>query len=363
MPNNFTLELLKKYPVARRFLVGFQGTTLPPQVRRWLDEKLAGVAIYSRNFKSVENLASLASEIKSTAKGPVLIGIDQEGGTRFSLAEPFTQWPSPSELGRLADANVVEEVARAIGAELAAAGCNLDFAPMLDLHVNAESPVTQVRSFGSDPALVGNLGAAFLRGLASAGVLGCAKHFPGHGDAQLDPHEDLPAFHGSAERLAQADLVPFAAAIAAGAPTIMTAHILLPKIDPVNPASLSRTILTGILREKMRFDGLILADDLGMGAIARRHSPAEAAVATFAAGADIAMFCHDTSQVATAMEETARALNKGKLPVDEWVATGERIEKTLSGISQTAQPNLNIIGCAEHRALAENLRERIAKLS
>jgi beta-N-acetylhexosaminidase len=358
-----TRELLKKYPIARRFLVGFEGTSLPSQVREWLAEGLAGVAIYPRNFNSVESLAGLTSEIKSVARGPVLIGIDQEGGTRFSLAEPFTQWASPSELGRLADAGAVEEVARAIGTELTAAGCNLDFAPMLDLHVNAASPVTQVRSFGADPVLVGELGAAFLRGLASAGVLGCTKHFPGHGDAQVDPHEDLPVFQGSAERLVQADLVPFAAAIAAGAPTIMTAHIFLPNVDPVHPASLSRKILTGILREKMHFKGLILADDLGMGAIARRHSPGDAAVATFAAGADIAMFCHDASEVEHAMTETVRALNDGKLSAEEWTVAGERIEKTLREISQAAQLNLKTIGCVEHRALAENLRARIAKLS
>jgi beta-N-acetylhexosaminidase len=362
MPNPSTQELLMKYPVARRFLAGFEGTTLPRQVRQWLGEKLAGVALYPRNFKSVEELASLALEIRCVSRAPILIGIDQEGGTRFSLPEPFTQWPSPSELGRLADANAVEEVARAIGSELAAVGCNLDFAPMLDLHVNASSPVTLVRSFGSDPNPVGKLGAAFLRGLGSAGVLGCAKHFPGHGDAQVDPHEDLPVFHGSADRLSQADLVPFAAAIAAGAATIMTAHILLPKIDPEQPASLSRKILTGILREEMGFNGLILADDLGMGAIARRHASGEAAVAAFGAGADIAMFCHDISQVTSAMDETARALEEGKLSADEWEAAGQRIEKTLEGISQAAQPNLKIIGCATHRALAESLHARIAKL-
>jgi beta-N-acetylhexosaminidase len=362
MPQKSTQEVLGKYPAARRFLVGFEGTTLPVQVRQWLGEKIAGVALYPRNFTSVEELVSQCAEIQSAAKGPVLIGIDQEGGTRFSLPPPFTQWPSPSELGNLGDANAVKHLARTIGHELAAVGCNMDFAPMLDLHVNAASPVTQVRSFGSDPALVGRMGAAFLQGLESAGVLGCAKHFPGHGDAQVDPHEDLPVFHGTAESLAHTDLVPFAAAIAAGAPTIMTAHILLPKIDDANPASLSRKILAGILRDEMHFGELILADDLGMGAIARRHSPGEAAVATFAAGADIAMLCHDVSKVAPAMNETIRALEEGELSVEEWEAAGQRIEKTLARVSHAARPNLKIIGCAEHRALAENLRERITKL-
>ncbi len=363
MANSATQELLTKYPVARRFLAGFHGTALPEQVREWIADGLAGVAIYPRNFRNIDELAALTSEIKSTARGPVLIGIDQEGGTRFSLPEPFTQWPSPSDLGKLGDPNAIEEVARAIGLELAAVGCNLDFAPMLDLHVNAASPVTQVRSFGSDPLRVGESGAAFLRGLTAAGILGCAKHFPGHGDAQVDPHEDLPVFYGSADRLAQADLVPFAAAIAAGAPTIMTAHILLPKVDPEQPASLSRKILTGILREQLRFNGLILADDLGMGAIARRHGPGEAAIASLAAGADIVMFCHDISIVAGAMEGTVHALEEGKLSLDEWKSTGLRIEKVLGRIKESEQPSLKIVGCPAHRALAENLRGRIARLS
>ncbi len=362
MPNFSTHELLGKYPVARRFLIGFEGTTLPRQVRQWLGENLAGVAIYPRNFRNVEELAGLASEIRSVSRGPILVAIDQEGGTRFSLPEPFTQWPSPSELGRLADADAVEAVARAIGSELAAVGCNLDFAPMLDLHVNEASPVTQVRSFGADPQLVGRAGSAFLRGLGKAGVLGCAKHFPGHGDAQVDPHENLPVFSGSADRLAKTELVPFAAAIEAGAATIMTAHILLPKIDAAHPASLSRRILTGILREQMGFRGLILADDLGMGAIARRHAPGEAAVATFAAGADIAMFCHDGSQIEPAMNETARALKEGRLSAEEWVTAGQRIETTLERVSHATQTNLKIVGSAAHRALADNLRARIAKL-
>jgi beta-N-acetylhexosaminidase len=289
---------------------------------------------------------------------PVLIGIDQEGGTRFSLPEPFTQWPSPSELGTLGDAAAVRDVARAIGRELAAAGCNLDFAPMLDLHLNPASPVTQVRSFGADPELVGRMGAAFLGGLGDTGVLGCAKHFPGHGDAQVDPHEDLPVFHGTEDRLSKVDLVPFAAAIAAGAPTIMTAHILLPKIDAERPASLSRTILTGILRERMGFRGLILADDLAMGAIATRYAVGDAVVAAFAAGTDIAMLCHDISQVEPAMVATVNALESGALSREEWAESGERIERTLATL-QPKSSSLDVIGCVEHRALAARVRARL----
>jgi beta-N-acetylhexosaminidase len=356
-------ELHEKYPVARRFMAGFHGSSLPREMRGLLAQELGGVAIYPRNFSSVESFAALTKEIRAAAARPVLIGVDAEGGTRFSLPEPFTQWPSPAELGALGDADAVQSVARTIGRELAAVGCNLNFAPMLDLHVNPASPVTQVRSYGADPNAVGRMGAAYVRGLKEAGVFGCAKHFPGHGDAQVDPHEDLPVFHGTQERLANCELVPFRAAIAEGVRTVMTAHILLPKIDSAEPASLSRKILTGILREQMKFEGLILADDLGMGAIARRHAPSEAGILTFAAGADVAMFCHDTEICRQAMTAVARAMETNELLREEWEAAGERINRVTDAAYHGKRESLDAIGCREHRELARELRERIRKRS
>src|SRR5579864_5810467 len=262
--------------VLARFMLGFDGNSLPAELAEYLARGLAGVVLYQRNFMSAQGLRELALAIREAAGRPVLIGIDQEGGTRFALREPFTPWPSAAELGRIGDPDCAEQVARAMAAELRAAGCNLDFAPMLDLHMNPESPVTKDRSFGADPQLVAAMGAAFARGLHSGGVLSCAKHFPGHGDAAVDPHLDLPVFDGTMERLETTELVPFAAAVAAGVPLVMSAHILLPRIDPDVPASFSRAILDGVLRRRLNFDGVILADDLGMGAIANRHGAGEA---------------------------------------------------------------------------------------
>jgi beta-N-acetylhexosaminidase len=353
-------EILSKYPIARRFMAGFEGRTLPPWLRELLEQGLAGVAIYPRNFRGADELSALTASIRAAASGPLLIGIDQEGGTRFSLPEPFTQWPSPAKLGAHGDANLVRKMARAMGDELAAAGCNLDFAPMLDMHLNPTSPVTQVRSYGADLDLVGRIGCAFLEGLAEASVLGCAKHFPGHGDTAIDPHEDLPISQNMLEKLERTELRPFAAAIGAGVQTIMTAHILLPKIDPVHPASASREILTNILRQKMGFQGLILADDLGMGALARRFAPGEAAVATFAAGADIAMHCHDSAQLTHSLAATIRALRTGILSVDEWRAAGERISGVLERIAEPKTHSPDVIGCAPHRALAAEITAQIA---
>jgi beta-N-acetylhexosaminidase len=356
-------ELLEKFPVSRRFMAGFEGTSLPAEVRDLLAAGLGGIAIYPRNFKTAAGLAALTAEIREAAGGPVFIGIDQEGGTKFSLPAPFTQWPAPEEFGALGDGEAVRSAARAIGTELAACGCNLNFAPMLDLHLNPASPVTQRRSYGADPELVGRMGAAYHAGLAEAGVLSCAKHFPGHGDAEVDPHHDLPVFHGSHERLEQMEFVPFVTAFAAGVQIVMTAHILLPKIHAENPASLSRTILIGLLRNKLNFRGLILADDLGMGAIAKRLSPGAACIATFNAGADIAMLCHDWRNVAPAIAEVTEAVGAGRLALDEWEFAGRRIERVVGLANKAARHSLGKIGCAEHRGLAAKLHSRVEEIA
>ena len=341
-------------------MLGFDGDSLPGELAEYLARGLAGVVLYQRNFKSAEHLLEITSAIRQAAGRPVLIGIDQEGGTRFSLKAPFTVWPSPTDLGRLGDVASVERLARAMAIELRAVGCNVNFAPMLDLHSNPESPVTQGRSFGADPQVVARMGAAFDRGLRAGGVLSCAKHFPGHGDAAVDPHLDLPVFGGTMERLESAELVPFAAAVDAGVPLVMTAHILLPKIDPDHPASLSRAMLDGVLRRRLGFGGVILADDLGMGAIAKRYGPGEAAVQSLRAGADMAMLCHDWSAVAPAVAAVRKAKKEGRFDDAEWRASMNRIEHACAQAeAQQPRPSLDVLGCGEFQELAEGIRGRL----
>lgn len=350
--------------VLERFLLGFEGTELPKEMAALLESGLAGVAIYPRNYHDLNGLRRLADAIRRAAKQAVLIGIDQEGGTKFSLRAPFTAWPSPADLGALGDVALTERVARAMARELRAAGLNLDFAPMLDLATNPTSPVTLGRSFGADPQTVAEMGVAAVRGLAAEGVLACAKHFPGHGDAAVDPHFDLPRFNGTSEGLARHELVPFAAAIAADAPTVMTAHILLPQVDPERPASLSPRVLGGILREQLKFGGVILADDLGMGAIAKRYGPAESAIRTLEAGTDIVMLCHDSSVIPTAIEAVAAHASAGRSDQQKWTAAGRRIARLRERIGSPSEPSppLDVVGCAEHRALAEEVRDRLVQL-
>lgn len=348
--------------VLEHFLLGFEGTRLPGELRSLLARGLAGVAIFRRNWTTLDELCSLTREIREAAGRPVLIGIDQEGGTKFSLPEPFTQWPCPADLGLLDDAGAVEQIARAMARELRAVGVNLNFAPMLDLHINPESPVTTRRSFGADPEQVARLGRTFLRGLEQGGVLGCAKHYPGHGDAHVDPHEDLPVFHGDRKRLEQVELVPFREAVAAGVPLVMTAHILLPKIDPEHPASLSRTMLQDVLRRQFSFGGVILIDDIGMGAIRRRYGLGDAAVRAIQAGTDLVAICHDWPAVQPTIEAVEKAEGEGAFDAAEWQASRARITHVLGRAHAIPPLTLEVVGCAEHRARAVEIREKIAKI-
>lgn len=346
--------------VLEKFILGFPEGDVSEELRSYLAGGLAGLIIFPRNFASPGDLFRLTQEIRHEAAQPVFIGIDQEGGTRFALPPPFTRWPSAEDLGLLDDPVAVEGVARGIARELAAVGCNLDFAPMLDLQLQEGSPVTSGRSYGADPRRVGELGASFARGLAAEGVLACAKHFPGHGDTKVDPHESLPVFEGTLERLKRTELVPFARVFEECVPMLMTAHIILPQIDEDNPATLSRQILSDLLRKEMKFNGVVIADDLGMGAIRERMGPGDAAIGAFAAGADMAMMCHDWSALAPALEEVAAAVEKHEFSPDEWDASRERIKELRQRVEK--QPHrlpLSVVGCAEHQKLANEIRARI----
>jgi len=205
------------------------------------------------------------------------------------------------------------------------------------------------------------MGAAFDRGLRSRGVLSCAKHFPGHGDAAIDPHLDLPVFAGTMERLNAVELIPFSAAIESGVPLVMTAHILLPQIDAEYPASLSRVMLDGVLR-RSGFSGVILADDLGMGAIAKRYGPGEATVKALRAGTDIAMLCHDWSAVEPAIAAVRDGRQNKIFEEEEWRASILRIERLCARAdSRESAPSIEILGSLENTRLAEEIRARLKK--
>ena len=299
-------------------LPGFEGTQLPSWLDRRLREGLGGVCLFGMNITSRSQLEELTGAIYA-ANPHAVIAIDEEGGdvTRLYQAQgsPF---PGNAVLGRLADAALTERVGAQVGWELRAAGVGLALAPDADVNSNPLNPVIGVRSFGIDPVAVAAHVAAWTRGLESTGVASCAKHFPGHGDTAADSHHALPVIEASEEVLRQRELVPFRAAIAAGARSIMTSHIVVRALDDTQPATFSRRILTGLLREELGFEGVIVTDALDMaGASADRGIPA-AAVAAVAAGADL--LCIGTrntdEQLTQIIEALDAAVSSGTLPSD-----------------------------------------------
>jgi len=260
---------------------GFPGLEPPDWVRRRLAEGLGGVVLFGRNCRDLEQVAALSAALRAERPG-VIVATDEEGGdvTRLEV-ETGSSFPGNWALGVVDDPGMTEAVARGIGSLCATAGVNLNFAPVADVNSNPRNPVIGVRSFGADPELVARHVAAYVRGLQSVGVAACAKHFPGHGDTEADSHLELPVAQGD---LSDA-LLPFRAAIEAGVQSMMTAHIVVPELDTA-PATVSRRVLTELLRGELGFTGLVVTDALEMQGLAATVGVEQGAVRAIAAGAD-----------------------------------------------------------------------------
>src|SRR5882672_1358422 len=256
--------------VAKMFAIGFDGKTLTPSLAKLLDRGVSAVALFSRNIESPQQVARLCFDIQKRAGRPILIAVDQEGGRVARLRNGFTPIPSMRALGETRDERLAEKIGRLIAAELRAVNISMNFAPVMDVDSNPANPVIGDRSFGADPALVARMGAALIGGLQNGGVAACAKHFPGHGDTSKDSHLDLPSLPHTAARLQQVELPPFAAAIEAGVAAVMSAHVVFDVIDPENPATLSRAVITDLLRQELKFEGVTISDALEMRAISDR---------------------------------------------------------------------------------------------
>ena len=307
-------------------LPGFAGPTLPEWLAIRLRDGLAGVCLFATNIESPEQLRELTAAIRA-ANPSAVIAIDEEGGdvTRLyqSVGSPF---PGNALLGRIDDEAYTERLARTVGWELRRAGCTLDFAPDVDINSNDANPVIGVRSFGSSPELVARHSAAWVRGLQSTGIAACAKHFPGHGDTAQDSHLALPIVDLPLGTLRERELLPFAAAIAAGAKSIMTSHILLPQLDDV-PATFSARILEGLLRGELGFAGAIVSDALDMKGASGLTGIPDAAVRALGAGCDL--LCIGTENTDEQLTEIAAAIDaalaSGAVPAERLVTALARV--------------------------------------
>ncbi len=319
-------------------LPGFVGTVLPDWLADWLRRGLAGVCVFGDNILSPEQLRRLTDQIRE-ANPNALIAIDEEGGDVTRLYQRAgSPYPGNAILGRIDDVEYTESVARTVGWELRQAGCNLDFAPDVDINSNPDNPVIGVRSFGSDPALVARHSAAWVRGLESTATASSSKHFPGHGDTAADSHLALPVIDLPLERLRERELRPFGAAIAAGSRTIMTSHILLPRVDSTGPATFSSVILQGLLREELGFDGVIVSDALDMKGASGEIGIAGAAVRAIAAGCDLLCIGTENTdeQLAEIERELRCALADGRLSSDRLADAVRRNESLALELAEEA---------------------------
>jgi len=318
---------------AATLLPSFPGQVVPDWIARWLERGLGGITLFAYNMGDPAQLAALTRALRAE-RPDLLISIDEEGGDVTRLeAECGSSYPGNLALGAVDDPALTEEVASAIAGELAQAGVNLNLAPVADVNTNPLNPVIGVRSFGADSELVARHVAAFVRGTQRQRVAACAKHFPGHGDTSADSHHELPVAAGDLE----AALLPFRAAVEAGVQAVMTAHLLVPELDD-RPATLSRRIISQLLRGELGFEGLVITDALEMKAVSETVGVEEAAVLALAAGADALCIGHDLHEEAVAGIHAAivAAVRAGRLAEERLVEAAGRVAAAAAWATSTA---------------------------
>ncbi|MEU6097436.1 glycoside hydrolase family 3 N-terminal domain-containing protein [Streptomyces sp. NPDC047079] len=353
---------------------GFTGTTAPDWLLRRLGEGLASVGLFGRNIASPGQLAALTAQLRAE-RDDVLVAIDEEGGdvTRLEV-RTGSSFPGNHALGAVDDVELTRAVAYELGRRLAECGVNLDWAPSADVNSNPANPVIGVRSFGADTDLVARHTAAYVTGLQSAGVAACTKHFPGHGDTAVDSHHALPRIDASSAVLQERELAPFRAAVAAGTRAMMSAHILVPALDPDRPATLSRRVLTDLLRGELAYDGLIVTDGMEMRAIAGTYGIERGSVLAVAAGADaicVGGGLADDETVRRLRDALVTAVRSGELAEERLAEAAERVRALArwtasAGAESTVArpaPDADIGLLAARRALTVTGAEGFAPLT
>jgi beta-N-acetylhexosaminidase len=353
--------------VGQLLSVGFEGTAVPPELAaRIAASEVGGVVLFRPNIADPPQVAALVRELRAAAPPdlPLLVSVDQEGGLVQRVRAPATVWPAMLSVGTAGDPARTQAVGRALGSELAALGIGWDFAPVLDVHTNPGNPVIGTRAFGVTPEAVTTHALAFWAGLRAAGVIGCGKHFPGHGDTRTDSHHDLPIVAHDLERLRRVELAPFAAAIAAGAEALMTAHVMYPALDPDRPATLSRRIATGLLRDELGFRGVLVSDDLGMKAVADRFSIEDIATGAVDAGVDHLIIREPESRQRSAFAAILRAAERRadfRARVEQSAARIAELKRRCGvGLPSPAALLPSLLGTPAHKALAGSFPEASA---
>jgi beta-N-acetylhexosaminidase len=349
-------------------MVGLPGPTLDRATRSFLRGRaVGGVILFRRNVVDVRTLVALVSDLHETiAERPILVGIDHEGGRVVRLGEPFTQFPAAAIVGKAGSPHLAYRQGIAMGEELRSVGIDIDFAPVLDVASNPWNTVIGDRSFGSHPRTVSRLGISVAHGLQRAGVIACAKHFPGHGDTAVDSHLDLPVVRRCFTDLERTDLFPFRRAIQSGIDALMSAHVVFTALDAERPATLSRRILGELLRDRLRFRGVVFSDDLEMKAISDRFALGDAALLALEAGVDWLLVCEkldSAEQIIATLERTGAKRPRLFARMQESVARIDALKRNHLRRRRRppSYPPIPLEGSVNHRNLSRWIEERAAQ--
>jgi beta-N-acetylhexosaminidase len=362
------MPLATRRDIGQLLIGSMPGKTIPVELRSLAREfDLGGVILFGRNIEAPEQVAELSAECEALGRAmPAWVSVDQEGGRVARLKAPFTKWPPMATLGRAGrqSETLARRFARALAEELLAVGITLDYAPVLDIHTNPKNPVIGDRALAERAEDVSRLGRAIIGELQDAGLASCGKHFPGHGDTSTDSHLELPLVEHPPDRLRAIEFEPFRAAIAEQVAFIMTAHVLVPSLDEQNPATLSSNVVQTILREELKFDGVILSDDLEMKAVSAHYAVPDAAVEAIAAGCDAVLVCQgDVDLQARTLEALVKAVESGVIPAKRYDDAAMRLKRAnrrfltreRPGPSARIRALRGVLGREEHQLVAAEM--------
>ncbi|MCB0340802.1 MAG: beta-N-acetylhexosaminidase [Bdellovibrionales bacterium] len=353
--------------VGQLISIGISGPELTKDEETFIvNNNIGGVTLFARNCESPQQLHKLCTQLnglksRMADKAPLFIAVDMEGGRVARLKAPFTQWPPLAKLGALDSPSMAFNFAFAMGNELRSVGINVDFAPCIDVLSNPDNAVIGDRAVGNDPEIVAKIASALVRGYIKSGIIPCAKHFPGHGDTSVDSHEDLPVIDIDESTLQNREFVPFKKAMRARLEMMMTGHLMFPKVDAEWPATLSEKFLKKILRDDLRYRGIVISDDLDMKALANKYDKAKIPVQALKAGCDILLYCNEPDSPPIAMEAVQKALADGQLSDAEITEKHSRVMSSKRRLKDFAPKPMTevarVVGHPDHLKISKAIAD------
>lgn len=320
-------SMTTKEKIGQMIMIGLETDTVTEMEQALIRENhIGGVILFQRNIKNADGLVNINNQLKTINKDhsgiPIFISVDEEGGIVSRMPPEVKNLPNAMEIGATGDVLAAEQAGAAIGERVAGFGLNMTMAPVLDVNTNPNNPVIGVRSFGDQPEVVAKMGIAEMKAIQNEKVIPVVKHFPGHGDTEVDSHIGLPTVNHDIDRLRRVELAPFKQAINEGADAVMVGHIILSAYDAMMPSSLSDKVIEQLLRKDLGFRGVVMTDDLTMGAIIENGSIDEAAVQAVLAGNDLLIISHGYENQLNAIQSIEQAVTDGRIGI-------ERLEKSV----------------------------------